>query len=136
MQPHQVLGVTVDAAPAQIRDAYRRRAKQIHPDRGGDAASFHALAAAYHALVDEPTPAPSPPSSARVKTESATAVAYEATSLSPPSYVIGVYVTLVVAAVLGMRALAAFDIDAVIMGFQIALAAGVLSAVAAKVFRA
>jgi|HubBroStandDraft_6_1064221.scaffolds.fasta_scaffold370706_2 hypothetical protein len=31
--PYEVLGITPDATPAQIRAAYRRRALELHPDR-------------------------------------------------------------------------------------------------------
>jgi hypothetical protein len=53
----RLLGVDVTASPDQVRDAFRRRARQVHPDTGqGDAAAMAELNAAYEALHprDEP----------------------------------------------------------------------------------
>ncbi len=38
--PYQVLGVTPDASPEELRHAYRRALRRTHPDTGGDAESF------------------------------------------------------------------------------------------------
>jgi hypothetical protein len=57
------LGVTPDASIAQIKAAYRALAKDTHPDRGGDAATFDRLTRAYEYLVAEATK-PSRPVSA------------------------------------------------------------------------
>ena len=38
--PFGVLGLPKTASPDDIRRAYRRRALETHPDRGGDAAAF------------------------------------------------------------------------------------------------
>ena len=47
----RVLGVDPAATPEQVRDAFRRRARQVHPDTvGGDAASMVELNAAYQTL--------------------------------------------------------------------------------------
>lgn len=47
----RVLGVDASASPEQVREAFRRRARQVHPDAaGGDAASMVELNAAYRAL--------------------------------------------------------------------------------------
>lgn len=42
-----VLGVGANADAATIETAYRTKAKQLHPDTGGDAEAFHQLSAAY-----------------------------------------------------------------------------------------
>jgi hypothetical protein len=42
-----VLGLTARATADEVKGAYRRRALELHPDRGGDAAQFRALHAAY-----------------------------------------------------------------------------------------
>ena len=49
---YKVLGVDRSASDAKIRDAYRRRARETHPDTGGDAAEFQAVQAAYETLSD------------------------------------------------------------------------------------
>lgn len=54
--PHEVLGVGLDATPAEIKKAYRRAAMRWHPDKNpGDAAAerkFKEAAAAYEALAN------------------------------------------------------------------------------------
>ena len=42
-----LLGLTARANLAEVKSAYRRRALELHPDRGGDAAQFRGLHAAY-----------------------------------------------------------------------------------------
>lgn len=47
----EVLGVSANAAAAEVRRAFRSAAKQVHPDRpGGDAARFREVVEAYHLL--------------------------------------------------------------------------------------
>lgn len=46
------LGVTPDASDADIKRAYRAKAKAMHPDKGGDAAEFADIAKAYEVLKD------------------------------------------------------------------------------------
>lgn len=47
----RVLGVDVDATPREVRDAYRLRARKVHPDVSGrDADAMAELNAAYEAL--------------------------------------------------------------------------------------
>ena len=41
------LGLTSRASTEEVKSAYRRRALTLHPDRGGQAAEFRALHAAY-----------------------------------------------------------------------------------------
>jgi hypothetical protein len=51
--PRAVLGLPLDATRGEAQRAFRRLAKQTHPDAGGDAASFRAVADAWAALADE-----------------------------------------------------------------------------------
>lgn len=44
------MGLWWPCSRAQVRAAYRERARQCHPDRGGDAAEFRALQAEYEQL--------------------------------------------------------------------------------------
>lgn len=44
------LGVKKDARPETIRKAYLKRAKQHHPDKGGDVSKFHQAKLAYDVL--------------------------------------------------------------------------------------
>jgi len=50
---YDLLGLSRDATPSQIKSAFRRAAKQSHPDAGGDADQFQRLKAAYEVLSDE-----------------------------------------------------------------------------------
>jgi hypothetical protein len=43
------LGVTSDVTEDELKAAYRKRVLETHPDRGGDAASFRKVVAAYAA---------------------------------------------------------------------------------------
>lgn len=47
---YAVLGVTPDAEQQAVRAAYRRAARQHHPDRGGSAEKFHQVQAAWEVL--------------------------------------------------------------------------------------
>ncbi len=49
-EAYQVLGLPRDATPAQVKAAYRRLVSQAHPDRGGEAAEFIKIRAAYEIL--------------------------------------------------------------------------------------
>ena len=50
---YRILGVDVDATPDQIRSAYRKKAKELHPDHyGEDSAPFRILQEAYEVLSD------------------------------------------------------------------------------------
>jgi curved DNA-binding protein CbpA len=49
---YNTLGVEPDASPEEIRRAYRRKAKQEHPDAGGSAEKFGALVKAHRVLSD------------------------------------------------------------------------------------
>jgi molecular chaperone DnaJ len=53
MTLYDELGLSPTASAIEVRDAYRRRARQLHPDRGGrDAAAMAALNDAYRVLRD------------------------------------------------------------------------------------
>jgi hypothetical protein len=47
----ELLGVSKDATLAELKAAYRKRAIELHPDRGGDAETFRRLLAAYDEAV-------------------------------------------------------------------------------------
>lgn len=47
-----VLGLRPDAAPEDIKRAYRRKAREHHPDAGGDAERFKDVTHAYEVLSD------------------------------------------------------------------------------------
>lgn len=49
--PQTILGVSEDATESEIKAAYRRKARVMHPDKGGDAATFAQLAKAYRMLL-------------------------------------------------------------------------------------
>jgi len=48
--PYDVLGVRMGASEDEIKKAYRKKAMETHPDRGGDAEKFKEVNAAYDAL--------------------------------------------------------------------------------------
>src|SRR3954451_14987116 len=52
--PHRTLGISTTASLNEIKSAYRRLAKQYHPDAAGERAlpRFLAIQAAYETLVD------------------------------------------------------------------------------------
>ena len=54
LDPHAVLGVTPDATAEEIRAAYRQRARETHPDHGGDPDEFRAVQIAWELLRDDP----------------------------------------------------------------------------------
>ena len=49
--PFRVLSLPYDAGPEDVRRAFRRLARQTHPDRGGSTEAFHRVRAAYDALA-------------------------------------------------------------------------------------
>jgi len=50
-----ILEIPKDASDADIKRAYRKRSKELHPDTGGDADDFTALNRAYTILSDPET---------------------------------------------------------------------------------
>jgi curved DNA-binding protein CbpA len=48
--PFDVLGVDPDADEGEIVEAYRKRVKEAHPDRGGSAEAFRRVQAAYERI--------------------------------------------------------------------------------------
>ena len=51
--PYAVLGVPQDAAPQAVRDAYKRRVRETHPDKGGDTESFRKIDQVYKELAKD-----------------------------------------------------------------------------------
>ena len=50
---YDILGVGKDASQDEIKKAYRKKALEYHPDRGGDEVKFKEAAEAYETLSDE-----------------------------------------------------------------------------------
>jgi len=51
--PHEILGVDPGADDDEIREAYRRRVIQTHPDQGGSVEEFKLVRAAYEAIESD-----------------------------------------------------------------------------------
>lgn len=49
---YSVLGVAPTASAEEVKRAYRKKARQSHPDAGGDTEEFKAVAKAYGTLID------------------------------------------------------------------------------------
>lgn len=49
---YEILGVQHDATPDEIKRAYRRKAREHHPDAGGDEETFKQVTHAYQVLAD------------------------------------------------------------------------------------
>lgn len=53
MSPFDILGISQDANPQEIRAAYLKRALEVHPDKpGGDKEAFQHLVHAFEVLSD------------------------------------------------------------------------------------
>ena len=50
-EAYRVLGLPRDATTAQVKATYRRMIAEAHPDRGGEAAEFIKIRAAYEILT-------------------------------------------------------------------------------------
>jgi molecular chaperone DnaJ len=53
MNYYDILGVSKDAGQEEIKKAYRKKAIEHHPDKGGDESRFREAAEAYETLSDE-----------------------------------------------------------------------------------
>lgn len=52
MSLYDILGVSKNASPKEIRKAYLNLSKTLHPDKGGDEEDFKSLGEAYRILSD------------------------------------------------------------------------------------
>lgn len=52
MNPYETLGIPPTASNQQIKSAYRRRARETHPDAGGDGDVFALVSRAYAILMN------------------------------------------------------------------------------------
>ena len=48
---YALLGIAPGATKRDIKNAYRRQARKLHPDKGGDAEAFKQIYAAYRRLL-------------------------------------------------------------------------------------
>ena len=53
MNYYDILGVTKDASTEDLKKAYRKKAIEHHPDKGGDESKFRKAAEAYETLSDD-----------------------------------------------------------------------------------
>ena len=49
---YDILGVSENASPDEIKKAYRKLASKHHPDKGGDTLQFQNIEEAYRILSD------------------------------------------------------------------------------------
>ena len=50
MEYYEILGIARDATPREIQKAFRQKAKEVHPDHGGDVKEFVKIQKAYKIL--------------------------------------------------------------------------------------
>jgi DnaJ domain len=53
MDPYHALGVTKDCTRDELKEAFRTKARSVHPDRGGEPAAFIQLRQAYDQIIKE-----------------------------------------------------------------------------------
>lgn len=53
MDYYQILGINKSASAEEIKSAYKKKAMQHHPDKGGDAETFKRINEAYQILSDQ-----------------------------------------------------------------------------------
>lgn len=53
MDPYKVLGLERSCSPADVKKAYMKLAKTVHPDKGGDSEEFKKINTAYTVLSNE-----------------------------------------------------------------------------------
>lgn len=68
MNYYEILGVDKGASPDEIKTAYRKKAQETHPDKGGDADQFKAVQQAYE-ILSNPDKRALYDKNGRVKTE-------------------------------------------------------------------
>ena len=51
--PYNTLGVSANAGTDEIKKAFKERAKETHPDKGGSAEEFDKVGKAYRLLTDQ-----------------------------------------------------------------------------------
>ena len=51
-EAYRRLDLETGAEESEVRQAYRRKVKEVHPDRGGDEAAFKRVTEAYETLVE------------------------------------------------------------------------------------
>jgi hypothetical protein len=76
--PRAVLGLPLDATRGEAQRAFRRLAKQTHPDAGGCAADFRAVAGAWAELGPQLPIGPRPSAEPRPVAPSPHVLAYRA----------------------------------------------------------
>jgi len=54
--PYEILGLSPDASPSEIKAAYRRAVMRAHPDRGGSEEDFRRVQKAFEDLQKGPCP--------------------------------------------------------------------------------
>jgi curved DNA-binding protein CbpA len=52
MNPYDILGISKDSTPEEIKSKYKSLAQQHHPDKGGDPIIFKQIKEAYELLID------------------------------------------------------------------------------------
>lgn len=52
--PYELLGVSSNSSPEEIKRAYRKRAMETHPDTGGSAEAFREVSEAYEKIINSP----------------------------------------------------------------------------------